>query len=140
MKNKDRISTLFGKDTEFEGTLKFYGTIRIDGHFKGEIMGDGSLIVGEEATIESDIHVSNVLNTGLIHGHVIADKKIEILAPGKVLGDIQAPSIVINEGSILEGNCQMPHSEKREERALTVISPDESEIRTIQTKAVENRS
>ena len=90
-KDKDRMSTLFGKDTEFEGTLKFYGTIRIDGHFKGEILGEGNLIVGEEATIESDIHVSNVLNTGLIQGNVIADKKIEILSPGRVLGNIEAP-------------------------------------------------
>ena len=137
-KNKDRMSSFFGKDAEFEGTLKFYGTIRIDGHFKGEILGEGNLIVGEEATIQSDIHVSNVLNTGLIQGNVIADTKIEIIPPGKVVGNIQAPTIVINEGSILGGNCLMSQAEKKEEKKLTVISSDESENRPIQSEAAEN--
>ncbi|NIO21983.1 MAG: hypothetical protein GTN76_14950, partial [Candidatus Aenigmarchaeota archaeon] len=63
MKKIDRISTYVGKDTEFEGNLKFYGTIRIDGHFRGEILGEGTLIVGEGAMIESDVHVSHIFNS-----------------------------------------------------------------------------
>jgi len=136
MKNKDRINTFLGKDAEFEGKLKFYGTIRIDGHFKGEILGDGNLIIGEGAIIESDIQVSTVLNSGVIQGSVTADKKIEICAPGKVLGNIQAPSIIIGEGAIIEGNFRMHQAGKKEERKLTVINSDESEMKTIQTEAV----
>ena len=140
MKNKDTLCAFLAKHTEFEGTLKFYGTIRIDGYFKGEISGEGNLIVGKEATIESDIHVANVLNAGLIQGNVIANEKIEILSPGKVIGNIEAPKMVIYEGSTLEGNCQMPQAEKKEKKKLTVISSDESETRTIQTDAVGNVS
>ncbi|MFX0203728.1 MAG: polymer-forming cytoskeletal protein, partial [Candidatus Hodarchaeota archaeon] len=51
MKQRDNISTYLGKDTGFEGNLKFNGTIRIDGRFRGEILGDGTLIVGEGARI-----------------------------------------------------------------------------------------
>jgi cytoskeletal protein CcmA (bactofilin family) len=97
----ENITTYIGKDTEFEGKLKFYGTIRIDGHFRGEIMGEGTLIVGEGAIIEADIHVSQIFNSGRIQGDVAADHKIEIRAPGKILGNIQAPSIVINESLVL---------------------------------------
>jgi len=105
MKERDNISTYLGKDTGFEGNLKFNGTIRIDGRFRGEILGDGTLIVGEGAKIESDIHVSHILNSGEIQGNVIADKRIEIHAPGKVIGSIQTPVLVIDEGAIIEGNC-----------------------------------
>jgi cytoskeletal protein CcmA (bactofilin family) len=106
MKAIENITTYIGKDTEFEGKLRFYGTIRIDGHFRGEITGEGTLIVGEGAIIESDIHVSLIFNSGRIQGDVTADNKIEIRAPGKILGNIQAPSIVINEGATIEGNCR----------------------------------
>jgi len=127
MKGTDNITTYIGKDTEFEGKLKFYGTIRIDGHFRGEIMGEGTLIVGEGAIIESNIHVSLIFNSGRIQGDVTADDKIEIRAPGKILGNIQAPSIVINEGATIEGNCRMHGVGKREERKLAVVGSDESE-------------
>ena len=127
MKTIENITTYIGKDTEFEGKLKFYGTIRVDGHFRGEIMGEGTLIVGEGAIIEADIHVSQIFNRGRIQGDVAADHKIEIRAPGKILGNIQAPSIVINEGATIEGNCRMHGMEKRGERKLAVVSSDESE-------------
>jgi cytoskeletal protein CcmA (bactofilin family) len=58
---------------------------------------------------------------------VAADHKIEIRAPGKILGNIQAPSIVINEGATIEGNCRMHGVEKRGERKLAVVGSDESE-------------
>ncbi len=127
MKAIENIATYIGKDTEFEGKLRFYGTIRIDGQFRGEIMGEGTLIVGEGAIIESDIHVSQIFNSGRIQGDVTADNKIEIRAPGKILGNIQAPSIVINEGATIEGNCRMHGVSKKEERKLAVVGSDESE-------------
>ena len=127
MKAIENITTYIGKDTEFEGKLRFYGTIRIDGQFRGEIIGEGTLIVGEGATIEANIHVSQIFNSGRIQGDVTADNKIEIRAPGKILGNIQAPSIVINEGATIEGNCQMHGISKKEERKLAVVGSDESE-------------
>ena len=107
MKKIEKTSTYLGKDTEFEGNLKIHGSIRIDGRFKGKIFGEGTLVVGEGARIESDIHVSQILNSGEIQGNVIADERIEVHAPGKVLGNIQAPCIVIKAGAIIEGNCRM---------------------------------
>jgi len=105
-KRKNEITAFLGRDTEFEGNLSFKGMVRIDGRFKGEINTEGTLIVGETAVIDSDIHASNVIISGEIRGHVVAGEKIEILSPGKVFGDIEAPSVTINTGVIFEGNCQ----------------------------------
>jgi len=124
MKKIDKINAFIGQDTKFEGNLKFQGTVRVDGHFKGEISGKGTLIVGEGATIDSDIHVSHILNSGEIRGNVIADEMVQIRASGKVLGDIETPTIVINEGAMIEGNCKMEQATKQDERNLTVVSSD----------------
>lgn len=108
MRNKPRkkTDTILGRDSEFEGDLKFYGTLLIDGSFKGNITGEGTISIGEEGIIEADIHVSNIIIYGEVHGNIIAEEKIEINAPGKVFGYIEAPIIEIEKGVVLQGKCQ----------------------------------
>lgn len=122
MKNKDEINAFLTKDTEFDGKLSFKGAVRIDGHFTGEIFSEGTLIVGEPAVIRSDIHVSHIIISGEIRGNIIADNCIEIHAPGQVFGNIQSPTVIIEEGVIFEGNCRMQKIDKDEEKKLAVIS------------------
>jgi cytoskeletal protein CcmA (bactofilin family) len=121
MKKTETMTAFLGKDAEFEGKLTFHGTIRIEGHFKGEVSADGSLIVGEGAMIEATMHISYILISGEIHGNIIADDRIEIHPAGKVFGDIQAPTVVIDEGGIFEGNCRMHQAKKADETKLDVI-------------------
>ncbi len=128
MKERDQGVTFLGKDTEFEGTLSFHGAIRIDGHFKGEITADGSLTVGEEAMIEANIHVSYIVISGEVHGNILADQRVDIRAPGKVFANIQAPTVVIDEGVIFEGKTRMyqaKEAEEAEEKNLAVIGANE---------------
>ena len=122
MKNRDSINAFLGKDTEFEGKLSFKGSVRVDGHFTGEIFTEGTLIVGQSAVIKSDIHVSHIIISGEIRGNIIADERIEIHAPGKVIGNIQAPAVVIEEGVIFEGNCRMQKVDQDKDKKLAVIS------------------
>ncbi|MBW2065209.1 MAG: polymer-forming cytoskeletal protein [Deltaproteobacteria bacterium] len=107
MKKKDKVITFLGQNTEFEGKLNSQGTIRIDGHFKGEITSVGKLIVGEDGIVEADMRVEHMVVRGEVHGNIIADKRVDVLSPGKVFGNIEAPSVVIDEGVIFEGKTRM---------------------------------
>jgi cytoskeletal protein CcmA (bactofilin family) len=122
MKKRNAINAFLGKDTEFEGKLSFNGAVRIDGRFKGEIFTEGSLIVGESAVLESDINVSHIIINGEVRGNIIADTRIEIHAPGKVFGNIQAPSVIIDKGVVFEGSCRMSEVKGAEDKKLAVIS------------------
>jgi len=122
MKKRDEINAFLGKNTEFEGKLSFKGAVRIDGVFSGEIFTEGTLIVGESAIIKSNIHVSHLIVSGEIRGDIIADSRIEIHAPGKVFGNIQAPVVTIEEGVIFEGNCRMQKMDNDKEKKISVIS------------------
>lgn len=122
MKNKNEINAFLGSDTEFEGKLTFNGAVRIDGKFTGEIFAEGILIIGETAFIKSDIHVSHIIISGEIRGNVIAGERIEIHAPGKVFGNIQAPVVILEEGVIFEGTCRMQKIQKDGEQKLAVVS------------------
>ena len=122
MKEREKISAFLRKGTQFEGSLTFHEAIRIDGHFRGKISSDGILIVGEGGIIEANIHVYDIIISGEIHGNIIADHRIEIHRPGKVFGNIQAPTVVTHEGMTFEGNCRMNQVKKVGERKLAAIS------------------
>ncbi|MDY6880283.1 MAG: polymer-forming cytoskeletal protein [Desulfatiglans sp.] len=106
-KSKDEINAFLGEGAQFEGKLTYDGSVRIDGHFKGEIITEGSLIVGETALVESDISASHVIVSGEVRGNINAEDKIEIYSPARVSGNIQGRSILIEQGAFFEGNCQM---------------------------------
>ncbi len=120
MKKRDEINAFLGKNTEFEGKLSFRGTVRIDGHFKGEILTEGTLIVGQAAHIQSDVQTAHIIISGEFHGNIVASKRIEIHAPGKVFGNIQAPVIIIDEGVLFEGRCRMQDIENTKDKKLAV--------------------
>ncbi|MBW1702666.1 MAG: polymer-forming cytoskeletal protein [Deltaproteobacteria bacterium] len=127
MTKKEIMNAFLGEDTEFEGELKFHGTIRIDGHFKGDISAVGTLVIGEAGLVEANIHVSSIVLSGELHGNVLADDRVEIHAPGKVFGDIQAPIVVIHEGVLFEGNCRTLQGKDADESQLTVISSNKQD-------------
>ncbi len=122
MKKRDEINAFLGKNTEFEGKLSFTGAVRIDGRFKGEIESEGTLIVGESAQVESDVRISRIIISGEFKGNISAKTRIEIHAPGRVFGNLQAPVVVIDEGVIFEGNCRMLEDNRPEDKKLAAIS------------------
>ena len=124
MKKRDKFIAFLGRETEFEGKLTFSGTIRIDGHFRGEILAEGNLLVGEDGIVEANIHISNIVINGEVHGNIIADQRVDIRAPGKVFGDILAPVIVMEEGVLFEGNCRMHQVEKIDNRVNIYVTAE----------------
>jgi cytoskeletal protein CcmA (bactofilin family) len=125
MKKGADIAAFLGKGTECEGRLSFQETVRIDGHLKGEISSQGTLIVGEEALIEATIHTSTVVISGEIHGDITASTSVKIHAPAKVFGNIQAPAVVVDEGAFLEGMIQtLRHKEVDQGESASIISDD----------------
>jgi len=98
---------ILGRGSEFEGKLRFEGTVRIDGKFKGEVHSDGTLIVGENATIEGDINVDGVIVSGEIKGNVTGKTRVELHAPAKLIGNLETPILIIQEGVTFDGECKM---------------------------------
>ncbi len=116
----DSIGTFLGPNAEFKGRLSMKGAVRIDCCFYGDIDVDGTLIVGPQARIESRIHVTRAIISGEIRGNVTADKHIEIRVPGKIFGDIESPTVTIQEGAMLQGNCRTTSSSGMADAPLAI--------------------
>ncbi|MGD2150729.1 MAG: polymer-forming cytoskeletal protein [Desulfobacterales bacterium] len=107
-KEPEKINTFFGAGTSIEGTIEFNNTVRMDGNVKGKILGNqGTLIIGEKAVVNAEIIVDVAIIMGEVNGTIEAKKKIEVYPPGRVVGDIRAPVVLMESGVIFNGNCSM---------------------------------
>lgn len=94
---------------EFEGRMTISsGMVRLDTHFRGEIHSKGVLVLAERGELEGEIHSKLVSVAGKVKGVIHASERVEIKANGVVLGDIHAPSLIVEPGGYFDGQCHMP--------------------------------
>ncbi len=106
-REEGRINGLIDKGCSMEGKLAFDGTVQINGAFRGDIVSDGTLIVGNEAQVNGTIKVSTMIVEGSVQGSVEAKESIELRTDSRLIADIQVPSIVIERGATFDGQCRM---------------------------------
>jgi len=95
------------KGSRVTGQLTFQGPARINGSVDGEIQCHGKLTIGEEAEVRAKISSQTVVIQGLVEGNVTAKEKVELMAPARLYGNINAPRLIISEGVVFEGDCSM---------------------------------
>lgn len=126
----DAVTGFLGSQTEFVGKLSFAGIVHLDGHFEGEIVSRGTLVVGSESVIHAEIQ-SNILKiSGEVHGDLVASERIELYPPAKVYGNIRTPSLTVEEGVIFEGTCKMASMRDAQAPLLsdsTALGPSDDE-------------
>jgi cytoskeletal protein CcmA (bactofilin family) len=106
-KKGGELNGFLDRGSSFKGELEFEDTMRIDGRFNGRIVSKNELIVGDSAHIDGDIHVGRIAISGTVTGKIVADQRVEIHRNGKVFSDIETPALIIEEGAVFQGNCQM---------------------------------
>jgi cytoskeletal protein CcmA (bactofilin family) len=115
------INTILGKETSFKGVLTYEGTVKIDGNVEGEIIAKDTLIIGEDAEINANIDVGRLISRGRIRGNITVKDRAEFFAPAVLHGNIHTPVIVIEDGVIFEGKCEMGVAEQKPELKITPL-------------------
>jgi len=101
------VNTTIGEGTVLKGNVTVEGSIQVDGEFDGTIDATDTLVVGESGKVEGDATVANAVIGGRMYGNVFASGKIELLRGSQLLGDIKTRGLVIEDGVVFQGNCQM---------------------------------
>ena len=96
-----------GQHCTIHGTLNFTGTMRIDGRIEGQIVTNGTLIVGEGGQVHADIQANAVVCGGTIEGNIVAKERVQLLAPSVLTGTVRTPLLLIEEGAQFNGTCEM---------------------------------
>ena len=98
---------ILGKGSRFEGKLGFDGTVRIDGEFKGDIVSDGKLVVGDNAHIDGNVAVGVAVVSGTLTGTLKAKTLVELKPHARVNGEATTASLVIERGAQFDGTVKM---------------------------------
>jgi cytoskeletal protein CcmA (bactofilin family) len=103
-----RLSGFVGHGTVLTGETNFQMMLRVDGHLTGTVTSDGgTLIVGTNGQVDANVSVGVATVNGVINGDVIATEKIQLGRTARVMGNIATPRLVIEEGAVFEGGCNM---------------------------------
>lgn len=95
-------------DCRITGTIKFDGAMRVDGKVDGEIITDnGDLVVGEAGTVKADINTKSASIEGRVNGKITASDKVVLKQKARLIGDLQAKTLVVEEGVVFSGRCNV---------------------------------
>jgi len=115
-KRKGPSVVVLGKETSFNGVLRFKETLRVMGKFEGTIEASGALVVDKDAEVDADrITVSSLVVYGSVTGNVYALDKVDMMSGAKVKGDVSAARLRIADGVLFEGQCSMTSADKEVE-------------------------
>jgi cytoskeletal protein CcmA (bactofilin family) len=96
-----------GNGTSIEGDLKTNSSIRVDGKIKGTLKCEHTLTVGESGQINGAIEAKNAVIGGKIEGKVIVQEKLVLETKSKLVGELKAKKLIIDEGAVFDGASDM---------------------------------
>ena len=116
------LTGFVGNGTTLTGEASFKGMLRVDGGLSGNVRSqDGTLIVSTNGRVEANVEVAVAQIYGTVKGDITASKRIEMGRTAKVTGNIQTPTLAIEQGAIFEGGCRM---EQPKEQSAAGTSSD----------------
>ncbi len=100
-------TSVVAHDAVWKGDLQTDGTIHVHGRLGGTISARDDVYVADGADVDATVTATNVVVAGTVRGTIRCSSRFEVLAQGRVTGDVQAPTLVVHEGAIVSGQFRM---------------------------------
>lgn len=119
---------LVGEGTTFEGTLRADSDVRASGRVIGRLEVNGKAIVAETGVVEGEIVATSAEIAGNVQGEIHIEEQLVLKSTARIDGIIRTDRLVVEEGALFTGECQMGVSEvegTEDEEASEVEASDE---------------
>lgn len=107
------MATLIADGNTIAGKVTGKNPLRIEGRFEGEVDLLSDVIVGETGQVEGNIVAHSIYIAGQVKGNVRGKTKVEISTSGRLLGDVTAPRVQLDEGAFFSGKVEMTLKSQR---------------------------
>jgi cytoskeletal protein CcmA (bactofilin family) len=101
---------VISKETKIVGNINAEGNIRIEGLVDGSVCSQSKIIMGESAGVQGDIKSLEAEISGHVKGDVFCGQLLILKKSAVIDGNITTPKIVIENGAMFNGKCQMSNS------------------------------
>ena len=123
----DKCSNVIAADARWKGSLVIPDSVRIEGHFNGDIEAKGTVHVTQGASVDARIKATYVVIGGNFKGEVRCSERTELLAKAKVMGDVFTRLFTIHEGAVIDGSIHMSADKLSDEGKAAPGTPRASE-------------
>lgn len=110
----DQIEVTLGPRATFKGDIRCDGSVRLNGVMEGgtiEVL--GNVLITESARVIANIAARTVSVAGAFKGTITA-QRVELLAGGRIWGQVKVASFLLDEGGFLRGELIMQGDEPEE--------------------------
>jgi cytoskeletal protein CcmA (bactofilin family) len=112
--------TVLGQTVVLRGELSADEDLLIDGQFDGTIsLEEHRLTVGVKGQVKAEIRARHVVVLGSVSGNVAAREKAEIRRSGRLVGDLKAGAVAIEEGAYFKGSIDIHREDDQEGSSST---------------------
>jgi cytoskeletal protein CcmA (bactofilin family) len=131
------LSGFVGSGTVVTGEASFKAMMRIDGQLSGRVSSTGgTLVIGTNGRVDANIEVAVATVHGTVNGDIIATQRLELGRSAKVSGNIQTPSLMIEQGAVFEGSCKMTQLSAAADKSKKAFAQDDQVLDTTRMKTV----
>ena len=107
----DEVETVVGPSVQVEGDFASDGNIVVKGSVAGSVRTSRHLMVETGAKIMANVRASSAKISGEVRGNMKIKDSLELTATARVVGDIEAKTLMIEAGALLVGKVTMPGTE-----------------------------
>lgn len=100
-------STIIGPELSIDGDLTSEEDVRIEGRVLGRVTTQGAVDVGPGGQVTSEVTGRTVNVAGTVTASVNASERVDLLAGGRLIGDVKAPRLTIADGATFRGKVDM---------------------------------
>ena len=100
-------ATIIGQGITIEGEVTSEDEVVVGGVVRGKLSIEGQLTIESEGVVEADIGAQSVSIGGSVTGNVTASERVDLLAGGRLVGDVKAARLTIADGASFKGNVDM---------------------------------
>ncbi|MBN2497509.1 MAG: polymer-forming cytoskeletal protein [Deltaproteobacteria bacterium] len=100
-------NTVVGESILIKGNLEGDEDLTVQGHIEGSIQLHKTLIIEPGGVVKAEVSVANAVVSGIMVGNLLASDSVELTETGRMVGDIRAPRVIINEGALFRGQVDM---------------------------------
>ena len=115
-------TTIIGESILISGSLNGDEDLTVRGRVEGTLTLTKTLVVEPTGIVKAEVQVKNCIISGAIVGNVTASESVEITKEGRMVGDIQAPRVIIVDGASFRGRIDMGEVDVEAERETRAMS------------------
>ncbi len=118
--------TVVGPNISIRGRIEGEEDLRVEGRIEGSVVLTETLYVEPEGVVIAQVEARDVVVSGLLLGNVNASNSVTLNKGAKLVGNIQAPRLIIADGAAFSGDVVMgdepASSSSRSSRATSTVS------------------